>query len=75
MCLREIETDRFKSTGIDPKEALKGAYFRASMNYRNAGDRKNALHAYFQFCKNAFSPPIALYRFCRYLGSMILNRW
>jgi GT2 family glycosyltransferase len=75
LCERAIKSDRFAQTGVDPAIALQSAYLRASMRFRQSGKKRDALHAYYIYCKNAFSPPVALYRFSRYLAGIILHRW
>jgi glycosyltransferase involved in cell wall biosynthesis len=75
LCKQQIQTNRFAESGVDPEEALKGVFFCASMHFRRSGAKRKALQSYFSYCRRAFAPPVAFYRFTRYLAGMILNRW
>jgi glycosyltransferase involved in cell wall biosynthesis len=75
LCNKWIPTTRFAESGVAPEEAVKGAYLCASMHFRRSGAKRKALQSYFSYCRSAFTPPMALYRFIRYLAGMILNRW
>lgn len=74
LCKTSLEMPVFRSSGVAPKEALQGAYYRASQNFRNSGAKSRAIRAYFLYCANAFSPPKAFYRFCRYVAGMLWRR-
>ena len=75
LCRHYTKTNQLQAAGVDPELALQGAYYRASMHFRRAGKKMKALQSYFAYCRSAFSPPAALYRFCRYTAGLVLNRW
>ena len=75
LCEHLTRTKRFTNSGVDPVRALQGAHFRASAHFRRSGSKIDALRSYFAYCKNAFSMPVAFYRFSRYALSMMLRRW
>jgi len=73
LCKEIMNTRRFIESGVDPRQALQGVYLCASQHFRNCGKKKKALGAYFLHCWNAFAPPFALYRFCKYVAGMIVR--
>ena len=75
LCKQSIQTAQFAQSGVNPAESLQGAYLCASMHFRHSGEKLKALQSYFSYCRRAFIPPVALYRFTRYFTGMILHRW
>jgi glycosyltransferase involved in cell wall biosynthesis len=71
LCNRVVNGPLLNGSGVSPKEAWKGLYFRVSQNFRNAQSSIQALKAYLRYCLYAFSPPEACYRFLRYTAGML----
>ena len=68
-----IDTQQFHDSGVQPKEALSGAYLRAMMHFRNAGHKLEALKSYFHYCRLALPPVYGLYRFSRFCASLLIK--
>lgn len=73
LCEQTIKTERFRQTGLDPKDALQGVHFRAAMLFRRSGKTMDAIRSYFVYCQNAFSLPVGIYRFARYLAGIVFK--
>ncbi|HSP05764.1 MAG TPA: glycosyltransferase family 2 protein [Acidobacteriota bacterium] len=75
LCSETVKTTEFRDTGIDPQLSTRAVFHLASHFYREGGHRMDALKTYASYCRMAFSPPVALYRSCRYLAGLIFKTW
>jgi len=73
LCRTTIHTQIFRDSGVTPHEALGGVHFLASLHFRNAGRKWEALRSYLQYCRYSLSPLQAIYRCCRYCASLLLR--
>jgi len=63
----------FLNSGVRKEEALKGLYFQVSEHYLQAGHRREALGTFLRYCRLAFGPLTAAYRFSRYMARVFLR--